>query len=411
MGIEDIGLDPTEHADRVCVVSPSPVPYQTILEKRELGVVVASDLDEAVERCQDERIDLVVYHAESDAIMPEQAAEELRRRFGARVGPGIILAGNSESAAQADQAVGRRGTVRFLPRDARPSEVLVRVVTILRLRKLRAEDERHRHDVASENAALRDLTQRFQNELLEAQRVQQSILPTALPKDARCRFASSYVPLEAVGGDLYDMWSIDEDRYGFFIGDVTGHGLPAAFVGALTKMALSYSTSADPGKLLQRMNDGLESVMPEGRFVTALAAVYDAKAGLLQVARAGHLPALVIRAAAHSVECIEPPGFPLGVIPGATFETTTVSLHANDRMVLITDGLVETANLDGELLGIDGVCEFLKEVPPDAPMAQLLQSLLAHRAEFAGGRLLRDDITVVGLGVAQVGARESAESP
>ena len=78
----------------------------------------------------------------------------------------------------------------------------------------------------------------------------------------------------AVGGDLFDVWEIEEGLFGAFIGDVTGHGLPAAFIGSLTKMALAYGKKLKkPDELLTEMNEDTADHMPEGRFVTAAAAV------------------------------------------------------------------------------------------------------------------------------------------
>ena len=238
----------------------------------------------------------------------------------------------------------------LLPADSSPADLLVKASTLLRLRKMEAQQRQNEADVASSNLRLRDLTARFQRELEEAKEIQKSILPTNLPKTEAFVFAAAYLPVDTVGGDLYDVWQISDGRFGLLIADVTGHGLPAAFIGAMTKMAVANATSKEASLMLEEVNGSLEKIMPEGRFVTAAAAILDSTSGELEVACAGHPPPIIVRAdGAVEVPAIR--GLPLGVTEGVHYEKYVTNLEAKASALFVTDGITETQGLVWSAIG------------------------------------------------------------
>jgi serine phosphatase RsbU (regulator of sigma subunit) len=193
-----------------------------------------------------------------------------------------------------------------------------------------------------------------------------------------------------------------------FIGDVTGHGLPAAFIGAMTKMALAYADKSSPETMFREMNDGMADLMPPGRFVTVAAALYNPETGGLKVARGGHPPPFVWRKETGEVEQILPKGMALGMLAGVSFELFETSLNPGDRFLLMTDGITETTDMNNEMLGIEGSAELFKKWV-HLPMDQNLDKILEEQFEFAGGRILKDDNTLIGLECVRLGAKEEAK--
>lgn len=415
MGIEDLSLDTGADQDRILIISSDPDATLRVLEllvERPYHVHTVKNLDEASARATSELFDLLIMLVPS----PEESAIQHLLDLSSRqelLSSAILFIHPAAERLTADQLPPVVRELHLLGYPAEPSKLLVKISGMLRLRKLRAEDARFYSGVAEKNAQLRDLTNRFKHELREAQSIQQSILPRELPSPYGIRLAAVYAPLEAVGGDLYDIWMIDAEepadrpagsngeplrgRVGFFIGDVTGHGLSAALIGAMTKMALSYAEKSGPERILTEMNNGMSNHIPDGRFVTALCAIYDTETGTLSVARGGHPPVFIYRAQTGQVELLAPKGLPLGVIKGSGYERQETVLHPGDMCLLVTDGLTETSDLDGTLIGNTGVEKLITTLAAEHPIEKVIEIILEEQQEFTGGRQIKDDTTLIGI--------------
>lgn len=403
MGIEDLNLDVTAEADRILIVAEDPEDALRVLEllvERPYHAQTVSTLAEACARATEELFDVVIVlqpRATTPAIetVLDIAA---RTELGAS---GILFIHPHAESITSDTLPDSARDLALLSSPYEASRLLVKLSGLLRLRKLRAEDSRFHAGIAEKNAQLRDLTNRFKKELREAQSIQQSILPRELPSPPGVRLAAVYAPLEAVGGDLYDVWVIDEKdgfpRVGFFIGDVTGHGLSAALIGAMSKMALSYAEKSGPETILREMNAGMAKHIPEGRFVTALCAIYESRTGVLSIARGGHPPAFIYRAGSRKVELISPRGLPLGVVQDSGYERADTVLLPGDCCLFVTDGLTETSDLSGQLIGNSGVERLMEALLPDHPIERVIELILEEQQEFAGGRQIKDDTTLIGV--------------
>ncbi|MDX3098520.1 SpoIIE family protein phosphatase [Streptomyces sp. ME01-24h] len=178
-----------------------------------------------------------------------------------------------------------------------------------------------------------------------AETLQRSLLPQLPPVHPRVELAARYCAAQAsseVGGDWYDVIPFDDGRVAFVIGDVMGSGVPAATT--MGRLRTATSTLAglglEPAQVLghlDRITYGLDPYI-----ATCVYAVYDPARGVCHLANAGHLPPVVVRVGEPPELLDLPTGTPLGVVGGASFESTTVDLGPGDRLVLYTDGLVET---------------------------------------------------------------------
>ncbi|MFE9817099.1 SpoIIE family protein phosphatase [Streptomyces sp. NPDC005773] len=183
-----------------------------------------------------------------------------------------------------------------------------------------------------------------------AETLQDSMLPQIEPRMAGCDIATRYLPgarLGRVGGDWFDSVKLPGSRTALIVGDVMGHGLnSAAMMGQLRTAVLTMATMEMPPSQLLRNLDDLAQRLGEQYLATCLYAVYDPIRSELQIANAGHIPPVLVRAEDGRAELLDlPTGAPIGV-GGVAFETATVRVRPGDRLVLCTDGLVEVRGQD-----------------------------------------------------------------
>jgi len=200
----------------------------------------------------------------------------------------------------------------------------------------------------------------IQKELEVARRIQLSILPTAFPASARFDVAARYVPMTSVAGDFYDYVIADDHRAGLLIADVSGHGVPAALIASMVKLAATSQRphATDPAALLLGMNAALHG-NTQSQFVTAAYVYLDAQARELRYSAAGHPPMLLLRDG--KVTEISENGLMLAAFDFATYGTLTHPLQTHDRLLLYTDGIVEAANAAGEFFGQEKLSALLRD--------------------------------------------------
>ena len=202
---------------------------------------------------------------------------------------------------------------------------------------------------------LRDITEevRISQELIEkdrltrelalGRRIQLSMLPQSCPVVAGWDFACHYRTAEQVGGDLYDFVPLPGDKLGILVGDVSGHGLPAALHMALCRSIIRTTarSNQDPSKTLVRSNKILFEDYLGDDFVTVCYGTLDTSQGVFLVANAGHCRPLLYSAATGKVEEVPVKGVMLGIMPRVALAEQSVALAPGDTLLLYTDGIVE----------------------------------------------------------------------
>jgi hypothetical protein len=224
--------------------------------------------------------------------------------------------------------------------------------------------------------------QRLATEMESAHQVQAQLVPLELPATPQFRIAAAYLAAGEVGGDFYQVFPRSDDGVLVAIGDVSGKGLKAAMLGSQVVGALRSlaQESLRPAQILARLNDQLTG-STDGGFVTCCVAHVSAD-GLLTVANAGHLAPY-----RNGVELTIESGFPLGVSPDVAYSESSAALEPGDGLTLLSDGVVEARNAQGELFGFERT---------RAISTQSAESI-AHAAQAFGQD---DDITVLTLTLA-----------
>ena len=199
----------------------------------------------------------------------------------------------------------------------------------------------------------------IQKELDVAKRIQLSILPAQFPHSPHFHVAVRYVPMTSVAGDFYDYVVAEDCRAGLLIADVSGHGVPAALIASMVKLAAASqrAMASDPSQFLLGMNAALYG-NTQSQFVTAAYVYLDSHSRELRYSAAGHPPMLLLRD--DAVVEVQENGLMLAAFDFATYSNATQRLEQGDRLLLYTDGLVEASDASGEFFGREALAEALR---------------------------------------------------
>lgn len=231
----------------------------------------------------------------------------------------------------------------------------------------------------------------LQQELDLARRIQTSILPSAFPPSQSFRVAAKYVPMTSVAGDLYDFLIADDKHAGLLVADVSGHGVPAALIASMVKMAATAQREhvADPAALLRGMNAALCG-NTQGQYVTAAYVYLNAESNALLYSAAGHPAMLLLRDG--TVTEIAENGMLLAAVESAAYESKSLPLQPGDRLLLYTDGIVEARNGAGQLFGDKSLSVALRDTRHLTPV-EAVDQLLATVQRWSKSQ--DDDLTVL----------------
>jgi len=334
----------------------------------------------------DEKPDLILL----DVMMPEMDGYEVCRRLKAdpmtREIPVIFLTAQTEAE---DETRGfQAGAVDYVQKPFSPAVMKARVHTHLVLRETR------------EKLAQQLLT--IQKELETARLIQQSILPETVPHIDGLDIAARYIPMAAVAGDFYDFILVDNERIGILVADVSGHGMPAALIASMLKIALAAQAvhADDPARVLQGLNQALCGKF-QHHYVTAAYVFVDMKKRTLTYAGAGHPPLLMWGRGSAEVRDVTENGLFLGKFDFATYSSVEIPISAGDHGLLYTDGISETNNPEGVEFGSGRFREFLAG-EKNGSANQLADRLLKELSGWSArgeGEDLDDDVTMVAIHV------------
>jgi len=205
-------------------------------------------------------------------------------------------------------------------------------------------------------------------------------------------------PAKQVGGDFYDYFAIDESRLCICIGDVSGKGIGAALLMAVTKTLFRANAVVhrDPASLMTSVNTRLYAESGPSMFVTAFCAIVDARSGEIQHCNAGHNAPFIFPRGGPAVTLESSPGIPLGVLPRYAYKAQSEIIKPGSGVYLYTDGVSEASNDADELFTVDRLAEVLNRFS-NAPVAGIVAQTLQAVDSFAGPAPQADDITMMCL--------------
>jgi sigma-B regulation protein RsbU (phosphoserine phosphatase) len=382
---------PTEQK-LILVVDDTPVNISVItgaLKDTYRTKVATSGVKALAIAAADEKPDLILL----DVMMPEMDGYEVCRRLKAdpttREIPVIFLTAQTEAE---DETRGFQvGAVDYVHKPFSAAVMKARVHTHIVLREMREK-------LAKQLSAI-------QKELETARLIQHSILPETVPQIDGLDIAARYVPMASVAGDFYDFIEVDNKHGGILIADVSGHGMPAALIASMLKIALAAESAHadDPARVLKGLNQTLCGKF-QHHYVTAAYVFVDMEKRTLRYGGAGHPPLLMWGAASPGVRDVIENGLFLGKFDFATYSSVEVPLASGDRALLYTDGISEANNPEGAEFGTERLRQFL-ETEKDGSANQLADGLLDELARWSArgeGEDLDDDITMVTVHVTDI---------
>lgn len=255
----------------------------------------------------------------------------------------------------------------------------------------------------SENS-LRASNDMIGRELESARLIQKALMPKEVPVYPPLTIDYRYLPLEAVGGDYFSFTTLEEGGLGIFIGDVTGHGVPAALFLSLVRTVSNRACrkfGLNPAKYLEMVNYEVYRGMPD-YYMTALYGLFKRHEGGVNFtfSRGGHPYPILYRRESDSVEFIRASGNLLGWQESRTFGETSIELRPGDRVFLYTDGIPDTINENREMLDSNdkSFLDLFRD-PEGCTISRKLDCIIEAVTDFRKGSPLVDDIILIGVEV------------
>lgn len=249
-------------------------------------------------------------------------------------------------------------------------------------------------EINAMSSALAAAERRRQAELTQAREIQRNLLPREV-EPAGFRPFALFQPAEDVGGDFYDIVESKDGSWIVALVDVSGHGIPAAMNAAMIKAQLAYAVEVEssPARILQELNRRFAALSLDSDFASAAVLRIDQTARSVRFASAGHEPAWLL-ADDGQLSALSSTGLLLGVDEDAFWDETIIEVTGSERILLTSDGVSETADSSGRLLGRAAVGELLQRcntAEPAETIEQLRQLLANHR----GATRKTDDVTAL----------------
>lgn len=333
-----------------------------------------------------------------DIMMPGmdgyEVCETLKKESRTRDIPVIFLSALGESR---DKIRGLEiGGADYITKPFDRGEALARVRSHLKIRRLTKE-------VMAANRELREKQRRLDEDLQAAAGIQQSLLPKLLPTTAAFDMAWKYIPSEAIGGDIFNVFPLDGERLAFYMLDVSGHGVPSALVTVSVSQSLqplsgqiikNKNNFASPGEVLT----ALDQEYPIERFdkyFTMFYGILDAGEGVLTYSSAGHPPPVLLHEGTP-YDLLDKGGPIIGLGGSVPFEEEAVSLTAGDKVILYTDGVSECQDAQGAFYGEQRFYQLL-ETLKKKPIAVIMEEIVKDIGAFLSGVKPQDDITLLGM--------------
>ncbi|MCL4540107.1 MAG: SpoIIE family protein phosphatase [Bacteroidetes bacterium] len=240
--------------------------------------------------------------------------------------------------------------------------------------------------------------ERLQHELRIAHEMQLKLLPTSFPCTEKFETDFLSFPAFEVGGDYIDYSVIDDNRYAFVVGDVSGKGTSAAFYMAFMKGVFqSLSASAkSPSEFMMAANEAVDSTLQKNYFITMIHAILDVRTGEVDLVRAGHTPGVLI--GNNGCRLLRPAGAGLGLEPSKDFgrhlEEERIILEHGDTLVFYTDGVTDQRDPGGDEFGEERFYNLLSELS-SGTAEEMKGGIIRALAEFSQGTDAVDDTTVL----------------
>jgi sigma-B regulation protein RsbU (phosphoserine phosphatase) len=396
---------------KILLVDDDPVArriHSTLLKAQGHEVLEASDGELGWRLVQDSQISFVV----SDWMMPRLAGVDLCRKIRAAAFDRYVYVILCTSRGEkADLIEGMdAGADDFLVKPVGPEELRVKVRAGERVLTLQQGLADKNAELARINMQLQSSHRRIEDDLKAAAWMQQRLLPPPELKANGVRCQWRLEPSGYVAGDIFNFFAMDEKEVGFYLLDVSGHGVPAAMLSVTLSMILTPDvTRGSPLKSLNRATQ-VSEILPPGdairelnrrfqskddRYFTMVYGLFDTRSSRLRVAQAGH-PGPVLMRQHGQPTILGTGGMPVGIWPEIEFDCFDLPVTPGDRLLLYSDGVTECVNVKGEAFGEKRLLAFLAE-RASQPLDSILEGLLKEIRKWRNNIESSDDVSLLAI--------------
>jgi sigma-B regulation protein RsbU (phosphoserine phosphatase) len=246
------------------------------------------------------------------------------------------------------------------------------------------------------NRLLEAALKKLNFELDLARKVQIALMPRPPKPRGVLRLAVRYTPANQLGGDVYDIYRLENNRLGILVADVSGHGVNSAMLSGMVKaLAANLSIAVlEPGELLAGLDVATEQFFPEGYFCTGFYLIADEETGLIRYAGVGHPPAIIVGPSGPRTLPSNPGMLGIGMVDGTAGDSDR--LQPGESLVIYTDGLTDAMDPSDALFGEDRLKTVLQShygADPNEILNQVDEALTRHTAPGSPA----DDINIIVL--------------
>lgn len=255
------------------------------------------------------------------------------------------------------------------------------------------------------NKTLKQQNEEMLKQLDMARRVQESIIPkeNTFPKRKELNFGSYYMAMDGIGGDIYDVIRTGRNGYAFLIGDVTGHGVPAALVTTMVKVSFNTYThwNISTSEVCNKVNKDIYTLIRDlNYYLTAYYGMINLETGEFTYTNASHHPTILYRKKTKTIEKLDSDGFMIGAFENIDFGQEKVILDEGDRLLMFTDGLIEATNPEGDFYKYDRLINYINNNSELKPK-DFVEGLIKDLKRFTQTKTPNDDIAILYIELAQ----------
>jgi phosphoserine phosphatase RsbU/P len=399
---------------KILLVDDDPVVrriHSALLRWQGHDVVEAADGELAWRLVKENPISFVV----SDWMMPNLAGVDLCRRIrAANFERYVYVILCTSKGEKSDLIEGMdAGADDFLVKPIGREELRVKVRAGERVLSLQQGLAEKNRELAGINIRLESAHKLIENDLKAAAWMQETLLPPPAlqPLGVRCEWRLQ--PSGYVAGDIFNFFALDDQRMGFYLLDVSGHGVPAAMLSVTLSMVLTPDAThgsplkrydpvtgafevLSPGNVIRELNERFQ--LKDDRYFTMVYGLFNTRSSILEVAQAGHPGPILIRRGGDPV-VLGAGGMPVGLWRDIDFDCYDTPVNRGDRLLLYSDGVTECMNVQGEPFGENRLLAYLRQ-RSTRPLDELLEGLLDEIRKWRCVTEFGDDISLLAIEIA-----------
>ena len=236
-------------------------------------------------------------------------------------------------------------------------------------------------------------------DLRMARNIQRGIIPQSIPDWKGLQFAFHFQPMQEVSGDYYDYFNFGSNKIGLMLSDVSGHGVPAAFITAISKLLFTNYKLDSPAEIFSNINREMLELVKQQGYITCFYAVINSEYEVVY-SLAGHPRPMLYRSATDEVIQLEGEGTFLGMFEDASqhIKDYRFKLYPGDKLFVYTDGFLEGISDEGEPFQLEDLADLIKKYG-QLDTKQCLQKVIQEYHNFCMGTDQSDDVTLIAMGL------------